>query len=81
MTGSAQHVPDHRAAVPAAAGTRADLGASADLLEGFRAGSNRFEHGALADLVAQALDDRQQEEKGGNKQKGLVVARDHSSCS
>jgi hypothetical protein len=33
------------------------------LLEGFRAGSNRFEHGAFADLVAQAgrlqiLDDR-----------------------
>ena len=52
--GFAQHAPDHRAATPAAAGTGADAGAFADLLEGFRAVSNRFAHGALADLVAQA---------------------------
>jgi hypothetical protein len=51
------------------------------LLEGFCAGVNRFEHGALADLVAQALGDRQQEEREKNKQKGLVVARNRSSCS
>lgn len=61
--GLAQHAPDHRATAPAAAGTGADSGAFADLLEGFRAGPNRFEHGAFADLVAQAsglqiLDDR-----------------------
>lgn len=52
--GLAQHAPDHRAAAPAAAGTGADSGAFADLLEGFRAGLNRFAHGALSDLVAQA---------------------------
>ena len=52
--GVAQHASNHRAAAPAAAGTGADAGAFADLLEGFRAGSNRFAHGALADLVAQA---------------------------
>ena len=78
--GLAQHASDHRAAAPAAAGTGADAGAFADLLEGFRAGLNRFAHGAFADLVAQALGDRQQEERGKNKQKGLVVARDRSSC-
>jgi hypothetical protein len=52
--GLAQHAPDQCAAAPAAAGTGADSGAFADLVEGFRAGSNRFEHGAFADLVAQA---------------------------
>jgi len=52
--GLAQHASNHRAAAPAAAGTGADAGAFADLLEGFRAGLNRFAHGALADLVAQA---------------------------
>jgi hypothetical protein len=51
--GLAQHASDHRAAAPAAAGTGADSGAFADLLEGFRAGLNRFAHGAFADLVAQ----------------------------
>ena len=61
--GFAQHAPDHRAATPAAAGTGADSGAFAYLLEGFRPGLNRLAHGALADLVAQAsgleiLDDR-----------------------
>jgi len=52
--GFAQHAPDQRAAAPTAAGTGADSGAFADLLKSFRAGLNRFEHGALADLVAQA---------------------------
>jgi len=52
--GLAQHAPDQRAAAPAAAGAGADSGAFADLLEGFRAGLNRFAHGAFADFVAQA---------------------------
>ena len=52
--GLAQHAPDQRAAAPAAAGAGADAGAFAYLLKGFRAGLNRFAHGALADLVAQA---------------------------
>ena len=52
--GLAQHAPDHRAAAAAAAGTGADSGELAYLLEGFRAALNGFEHGAFADLVAQA---------------------------
>ena len=52
--GLAQHAPDQRAAASAAAGTSADSGAFPDLLEGFRAGLNRFAHGAFADFVAQA---------------------------
>ena len=59
----AQHAAHQRAAAPAAAGAGADAGAFADLLESFRAALNRLEHGAFADLVAQAcrleiLDDR-----------------------
>ena len=52
--GLAQHASDQRAAAPAAAGTGADSGAFADLLEGFRAGFNRLEYGAFADFIAQA---------------------------
>jgi len=52
--GLAQHASNHCAAAAAAAGTGADSGAFAYLLESFRAGLNRFEHGAFADLVAQA---------------------------
>ena len=52
--GFAQHASDQSAAAPAAAGAGADSGAFADLLEGFRAGLNRFAHGAFADFVAQA---------------------------
>lgn len=50
----AQHASDHGAATPPAAGTRAYAGALADLLKCLRAGLNRFEHDAFADLVAQA---------------------------
>ena len=49
-----QHATDQRAAAPAAARTRADAGALADLLEGFRAGLDRFDHRAFTDLVADA---------------------------
>lgn len=52
--GLAEHAADHGAAAAAAAGAGADAGAFADLLERFCAGLNRFEHGAFADLVAQA---------------------------
>jgi hypothetical protein len=59
----AQHAPNQGAATSTAAGAGADSGTFTYLLEGFRAALNRFEHGALADLVAQAcglqiLDDR-----------------------
>jgi len=61
--GFAQHASDHRAAAPAAAWTRADSGAFAYLRESFRARLDGLEHGAFANLVAQAgrfevLDDR-----------------------
>ena len=52
--GLAQHASHHGAATPATTGAGADSGAFAYLLEGFRAGLNRFAHGAFADLVAQA---------------------------
>jgi hypothetical protein len=61
--GFAQHASDHRAAAPAAARTRANSGAFAYLLKSFRARLNGLEHGAFANLIAQAgrlevLDDR-----------------------
>lgn len=49
-----QHAAHQRAAASAAAGTGADTGAFAHLLEGFRAGLNGFRHGAFADFIAQA---------------------------
>ena len=52
--GLSQHPSNHRAATFAAAWPRADSGAFAYLLEGLSAGANGFEHGAFADLVAQA---------------------------
>ena len=52
--GFAQHASDQCAAAAAAAGTGADSGAFADLLESFRPGLNSLAHGAFADLVAQA---------------------------
>lgn len=58
-----QHAANQGAAPPAAAGAGADAGASAHLLERFRAGLNRFHHSAFANFVAKAcrfeiLDDR-----------------------
>jgi hypothetical protein len=47
-----EHAPNQRTATSAAAGPGAHAGAFADLLEGFRAGLNRFDHRAFADLVA-----------------------------
>jgi len=52
--GLSQHTSNQRAAAPAAAGSGADSGAFAHLLEGFGAGLNGFDHGAFADLVTQA---------------------------
>jgi len=52
--GFAQHASHERAATSAAAGAGADSGALADLLESFRAGLDGFDHGAFADLVADA---------------------------
>lgn len=52
--GLSQHPSNHRAAAPAAARTGADTGAFAHLLEGLSPSLDGFEHGAFADLVAQA---------------------------
>jgi hypothetical protein len=52
--GLSQHPSNHRAAAPAAARTGADAGALAHLLEGLSSSLDGFEHGAFADLVAQA---------------------------
>ena len=49
-----QHPSNHRAAAPAAAGTRSYSGAVAYLLESLSPGPDRFEHGTFANLVAQA---------------------------
>ena len=58
-----QHPSNHRAAAPAAAGAGANAGAFAYLLEGLSPSLDGFEHGAFANLVAEAgrfevLDDR-----------------------
>ncbi len=50
----AQHAADQRSAAPAAARPGTDAGALADLLEGFRAGLDRFDHRAFTDFVADA---------------------------
>jgi hypothetical protein len=50
----AQHAAHQGAAAPPAARTGADSGTLANLLEGFRPGLDRFEHGAPADFIADA---------------------------
>ncbi len=50
----AQHSSNHCAAASAAAGAGTDSRAFAYLLEGLGPGLDGFEHGASADLVAQA---------------------------
>ncbi len=50
----AQHAADQRSAAPATARPGTDAGALADLLEGFRAGLDRFDHRAFTDFVADA---------------------------
>jgi hypothetical protein len=52
--GPTQHATTQAAAGAAPPRTGADPGAFADLLEGFSAALDGFEHGAFADLVAQA---------------------------
>ena len=50
----AEHTSDQGAAAATAARTGADAGALADLLERLGAALNRFDHGALSNLVAEA---------------------------
>lgn len=59
-----QHAANHGAAATAPARAGPDSRAFAHLLEGFCTGLDRFQHGAFANLIAQAggfeiLDDRQ----------------------
>ena len=49
-----QHASNQRAATPPAAGTGADAGAFADLLEGLGACLDRFDYRAFADLITEA---------------------------